>query len=187
MKRAFLALAFLLLLAISARAQTPSCLDSGESVVDTLHLQVSFSTSSSSASIAVEAFVGRTLSGRTDYIINTSSIKFSGDGSGINSKSTLQIFDMIAMATVSQGISQGLTNCPTSCTNPTVTKVITSGCVHRSGSDTNTHFEPCSPTSCCVRTYSVCCPNGTGSPVITLLSSQSSGCTPNSYCESTCP
>jgi hypothetical protein len=65
--------------------------------------------------------------------------------------------------------------------------VIASGCVHRSGLDTNTRFEPCSLTSCCIRTYAVCCPNGTSSPVITLLSSQITGCSPSGYCESTCP
>lgn len=183
MKRAFLALAFLLLLATSTWAQTPPCLEA-DTVVDTVQLQLSLSTTEH---LVWDFYLGRAASGRMEYAINPASIKFSGSCSNLNTMSTSQIFDMIATATVSQGVGLGFTTCPSSCTSPSITKVFVPGCVHRSGSDADTRFEPCPSTPCCVRTYSVCCPNGTGSPVITLLSSQSSSCTPSSYCESTCP
>jgi hypothetical protein len=185
MKRAFLALAFLLLLAISTWAQTPACSDS-ETVVDTTHVELSFSTTTS-RTIAWEVVIERASSGRIDAVINPTSIKFSGDCSGLNTMPTSQIFDVIAMATVSQEVGSGYMTCSASCASPTITKIYLPACVHRAGTDADTHFESCSPNSCCTRTYSVCCPNGTGSPVITLISSQSTGCTPNSYCESTCP
>ena len=186
MKRAFLALAFLLLLAISTWAQLPMCSES-ETIIDTTHVELSFSTTASKSVYAWDIVIERTNAGRIDAAIDPTTIKFSGDCSGLNAMSTSQIFDMIAMTTVSQEVGQGYITCPSSCVNPVITKIYLPACVHRSGSDSTTRFESCSPTSCCVRTYSVCCPNGTGSPVITLLSSQSSGCTPNSYCESTCP
>src|ERR1041384_962500 len=118
MKRAILALAFLLLLTISSVAQLPQCADSGGTLIDTLHLQLTFSssytlrmqgtsTSGSTYQAIWAVIVERTSTGKINYIIDASSITFSGDCGPVDVMSTTQIFDMLAMATVSQGLAMG--------------------------------------------------------------------------------
>jgi hypothetical protein len=65
--------------------------------------------------------------------------------------------------------------------------VVIPACVARSGSGISTKFSTCANSGCCTRYYGVCCPNGQGSPVVTLLSSSSTGCSGTGTCESTCP
>jgi len=197
MKRAILALAFLLLLTIPSWAQFAPCAEDGSVSIDTttLHLTISsnsafalrggITTSTTTTHVAWLVTTDRSASGRINYSISAPSITFSGDCSIVDGMSTVQIFDMLAKATVSQGLATGDLSCPAACTAPLITKVMTVGCVARTGSDSTTHFVPCVPGGCCVRTYSICCPNGNGSPVITLTGSQSSGCT-GSNCMSTC-
>ncbi len=190
MKRALQALVLLLLLPIPVWSQSTSCTE-GVTITDTVQMKVEMSAQSgASSSIAWELMIGRTSGGQVNYYINPSSIVFSGDGSVVNAMTTVQVFDLIATATVSQGISLGATPCPSSCGTPSYATVVQPSCVNRTGSGTSTSFGSCPSPGCCIRTYSVCCPNGQGSPVVTLISSQSSGCSAmgaGGNCSSTCP
>lgn len=192
MKRALQALVLLLLLPIPVWSQSTPCNSQGEILSDTvtMKLEVSSQSGSSSGQLAWELLHERTSSGQTNYYINPSSIRFTGDGAIIDALTTLQVFDLIATATVSQGISLGATPCPSSCGTPSYATVVQPSCVNRTGTGTSTSFGSCPSPGCCIRTYSVCCPNGQGSPVVTLISSQSSGCSgmgAGGNCSSTCP
>lgn len=190
MKRALLALVLLLLLPIPVWSQSTSCNEQGTTIIDTVQMKLEFSTSGHVTGMIWELMIGRTSGGQTNYYINPASISFSGDGTAVDAMTTLQVFDLIATATVSQGISLGATPCPSSCGTPSYATVVQPSCVNRTGSGTSTSFGSCPSPGCCIRTYSVCCPNGQGSPVVTLISSQSSGCSAmgaGGNCSSTCP
>jgi len=190
MKRALLAFLALLFHAVSCWAQSTPCTEPGSTVIDTLEMELTLPPSGQhqSVSTAWELLVERTSSGQTNYVINASSIRFTGDATVVNSMSTTQIFNLIATATVSQGVAVGFTGCPPTCDKPSYATVVQPSCVERTGSGDSTHFEPCPSPGCCIRTYSVCCPNGPGSPQIVLIGSQSSGCpSVDGQCSSTCP
>jgi hypothetical protein len=127
--------------------------------------------------------------GQTSYSIRSESISYTGDGTVINGMTTPEIFDLLAQTSVAQLVAQGSIPCNPDCSTAQATAMLfTTACVQRSGSGASTQFLPCDALSCCMRTYSVCCPYGPGNPVIQLLSSQSSGCTStNVACETTCP
>lgn len=132
----------------------------------------------------------RTSAGHIDYVCDISSLVFTGDSTVINGTSTIQLFDLIGSAAVAQGIQLGYTSCSSSCPGTDTVRVIQESCVHRLGSGTSTVFTACLPKNYCFRSYTYCCPSGTGSPLITKLS-LSSGltCTPDltGPCQPTCP
>ena len=193
MKRAITALVLLPLLSIPvwSSSQVPNsfnCVESGGVPVDTVTNEVVLPSGGNSVVAIWEVIVSRTSSGSMVYTIDASSIYFTGDGTSINGMSTLQIFDILARATVAQGIAQGYTTCPTTCNPPAYVTVRQPACVTRTGSALTTHFTPCVNPGCCIRDYSVCCPSGQSMPVVTLVSSTSPDCQsggPN--CETTCP
>lgn len=190
MKRALLASLALLFCSVSCWAQSNPCSEPGSTVIDTVEMQITVPPSgqTQAGTWIWEFLIERTSSGQTNYVINASSISFKGDATVANSMSTTQIFNMIATATVSHGVAVGFTGCPPTCDKPSYATVVQPSCVQRSGSGESTHFEPCPSPGCCIRTYSVCCPNGPGSPQIVLINSQSSGCPGvNGQCSSTCP
>jgi hypothetical protein len=200
MKGALLAFALLLVCVISAHSQQIPCIDAGSTLDDTVYQSLTipggiFGLSRSGLSplssggliLSWEFISERTSSGQHNYVISIPSISYSGDCSGVDGMTASQILDLIAKATVSRGVALGYTPCPASCAVPTLAKVSQPACVKRTGSGCATHFSACVPIECCVRFYSVCCPNGTTSPQITLLGSQSGGCSGLEGCEATCP
>lgn len=191
MKRALQALVLLLLLPIPVWSQSTSCSEPGSTVIDTVQGKLEISNQSGNqGAIIWELIATRTSGGHTNYYINPATITFNGDGALVDALTTVQVFDLIATATVSQGIALGATPCPSSCGTPSYATVVQPSCVNRTGSGTSTSFGSCPSPGCCIRTYSVCCPNGQGSPVVTLISSQSSGCSAmgaGGNCSSTCP
>ncbi len=190
MKRALQALVLLLLLPIPVLSQSMPCSDPENTIIDTVKAELDVASGSSSSTIMWEYLVERTSTNQISFRIAVPSIRFSGDSTWVNSATTVQIFDLIAMATVSNGVSMGTPTCPSSCGAPSYASVVQPSCVERSGSGSSTQFTSCPSSGCCIRTYSVCCPNGSGSPVIMLVSSQNSGCSgigPSGNCSSTCP
>lgn len=142
-------------------------------------------------SIGMEIVVYRTSTNRIDYVLNTSSIRCTGDCAGvIDAIPTGQLFGMLSQLAVAQGITNGYTACGPSCSTPTVTKVYQSLCVSRTGSGNGTHFQSCDITASCEKEYAVCCPPGASGPSITLIGvtpTGSCGIGPNGLpCETTC-
>lgn len=179
-----MALALLLVLSVRCWSQTSYCVDQNATPIDSISVDVALGSSSQ---IISEIWVTRSAGGQIQYVVNPQLIYFSGDGSKVDAMSTTQIFDLVAQAAVSEGISLGYTSCPGSCTSPATAIVRIPACVLRTGTGILTHFTVCSGSGCCVRVYDVCCPNGAGAPSVTLSSSSSPGCSPTSGCESTCP
>lgn len=189
MNRALLALVLLLLLPIPVRPQSAVCSDQGSTIIDTMQMEIGIpSQSGKVASLLWEVIVDRTSGGQVNYRIDPGTIRFQGDAAVINSLSTSQVFDLIATTTVSNGVAIGTTPCPTSCTTPSYATVVQPSCISRSGSGESTRFDACYSSGCCRRTYSVCCPNGPGSPQVVLVNSQGTTCLGmGGGCESTCP
>lgn len=183
MKRAVTALALLLVLSVRCWSQS-QCVDSGATPVDTVSADVALSGNSA---IIWEYGIFRTSSGQIQYVINVASIHFTGDGGVVDGMTTKQIFDLISQASVAQGVALGHTACSTSCSAPSYAVVRIPACVKRLGTGTDTFFEVCAGSGCCVRVYSVCCPAGGGGPNINLVSSTSPGCVNCTGCDSTCP
>lgn len=188
MKRAIAALILLPLLSIPGWSSSIPCTESGSTTTDTITSEIVLPSTGGQATAIWEFLSTRNSSGQISYVIDATSIYFTGDGSVVDGMSTIQVFDMIAKATVGQGIALGYTACPTSCNSPVYVTVRQPACVTRTGSGLSTHFAQCQLTGCCVRQYSVCCPNGQSTPVITLVSSTSPNCQGGGpYCETTCP
>lgn len=141
--------------------------------------------------VDVEVIINRTSTGRIDYVLNTNSIRCTGDCAGvIDNIPTGQLFGMLSQLAVAQGISNGYTACGPNCSTPTITKVYQSLCVSRTGSGNGTHFESCDVTAWCEKEYAVCCPPGASGPSITLIGTTANGSCgigPNGQpCETTC-
>lgn len=180
-----MALALLLLLSIPGWSNQTYCVDTTATPIDTISADMALSNS---GNVVWEIYVERTSSGQTVYKINPASISFTGSCDSVNGMPTSAIFDMLAKATVINGIALGHTSCPSQCTPPTTTTVVMPACVSRTGSGSTTHFTTCSGSGCCTRYYSVCCPNGQGAPIVTLIGSNSTGCSSSSTsCQTTCP
>ncbi|MEO6046698.1 MAG: hypothetical protein ABIQ57_04420 [Candidatus Kapaibacterium sp.] len=122
-------------------------------------------------------------------MVPVDSIYFTGDGGGIDNTTTIAFFDMLAQVVVSQGIAQGYTPCPASCSTPKIARVYLASCVKRTGQTATTHFSACVPEAFCYREYSICCPNGIATPVLTKIIHEGTSCSgsPGSQCEPTCP
>jgi|GEM_PF-2585693 len=193
MKRALLAFVFLATYSTYSFAQTQWCIESGAEITDSVEVELTVSGQGGGTAQAIwEILAYRTTSGQVNYMIDPASISFKGDASVINALTTQQIFDLIGMATVSEGVAIGATPCPSSCLTPSYATVVQPSCVSRTGTGESTSFESCYSSGCCVRVYSVCCPNGQGMPQVVLISSQSPGCSGASGygpgpCTSTCP
>lgn len=154
----------------SDTADTTQVLDS--SGTDT---SVSYRTSgTATGDVIVEISIWRTQNGNV-YSIQPGSIRFSGDDRAIDSMPTKMLFDLIAQAAVGQGHTAGYSTCPANCGNNFV-RVSLPACVRRLGSGKATRFESCRPGACCTRTYSLCCPDGNGTPTIRLVGSSGSDC-----------
>jgi len=141
--------------------------------------------------VGMEIIVYRTSGGRVDYVMNTSSIRFTGTCAGvIDNIPTGQLFGMLSQLAVAQGITNGYTTCGPSCSVPTITKVYQSLCVSRTGVGNGTSFHSCDITASCEKEYSVCCPSGASGPSITLIGITPSGACgigPNGVlCQTTC-
>jgi len=149
----------------------------------------SYATKPKSSGVGFEITVWR-INGQTIYSVDPRTMTFNGDGPTIDSMKTLDLFNLIAQVVVGQGLSNGYSSCTGTCRENLV-KVSLPACVERVGSGVNTRFEWCNPGDCCVRTYAVCCSDGTNAPFITLVGSSGSTCTGSGptggRCESTCP
>ncbi len=181
-------LAMLLYLAIPSSAQTLPCYDSSSLPIDTLRVETILQGEQGRVSkIVHDVIVERvTPTDQINYRIELPSIRFSGDAEPINETSTVAMFNAMAYATVSTGISAGYTLCVSSCIRPAKTRVAVASCVNRNNSGLTTSFVACGIVGCCARNYLVCCPNGPGLPNITLDSSYTAPCQGND-CWSTCP
>lgn len=141
--------------------------------------------------VMFEVIFYRTSNNRTDYVVNTGSIRAVGDCAGvIDNIPTGQLFGMLSQVAVAQGVANGYTVCGPSCSTPTITKAYQSLCVTRTGSGNATHFESCDVAAWCEKEYAVCCPPGASGPSITLIGTTmtgSCGIGPNGTpCQTTC-
>lgn len=136
---------------------------------------VSFRTKGkSNGQITLDICIWRTATGIT-YSIPLNSIRFSGDGSAIDSMSTATLFDLMAQAAIGQGFAEGYSTCPQVCGSGFV-HVVLPACVRRLGKGLDTKFESCVPGACCDRTYSLCCPNGGTAPYVELVGASGADC-----------
>lgn len=97
--------------------------------------------------------------------------------------STLEIFNIIGIATVTSAIQAGIVQSPEDCNNAGTVIVRLNSCVRRTGFGTSTAFSPCG-LGICHRTYSFC--GNSNSPTIILTSSTPSDCS-GLNCSGTCP
>ncbi len=128
----------------------------------------------SNGQITLDICIWRTQTGIT-YSIPLNSIRFSGDGSAIDSMPTATLFDLMAQAAIGQGFAEGFTTCPPVC-GGTFVHVVLPACVRRLGKGLDTKFESCVPDACCDRTYSLCCPNGGTAPYVELVGAAGADC-----------
>jgi hypothetical protein len=149
----------------------------------------SYGTKPKSSGVGIEVTVWR-VNGQVIYSVDPRMLTFSGDGPTIDSMRTMDLFNLMAQVIIGQGLSNGYSTCTGTCRENLV-KVSFPACVARVGSGVNTRFESCNPGECCVRTYAVCCSDGSNAPFIQLVGSSGSACSGSgpsgTNCESTCP
>ncbi len=196
--KAIAAALLLCVFASIARAQSLPCGSEGGTVITTIEASVelisggdiAYASGNDSYQVSWEIFVLLTSSGQKNYYIDPASISLAGNPTSINNTTTRALFGAMARATIAAGVAQGYTPCPGSCATPAMSEVNIPSCVGRHGTGLNTFFTTCAPGACCVRAYTVCCPNGpSGAAVINLIGSSGSTCSGSSYgasCESTC-
>jgi hypothetical protein len=124
--------------------------------------------------------------GGTDITIDASSFRCVNGGSAVDSVSTTMLFGLFTQVAIAQAISLGYLTCPAICGGGISVHVFMIACVTRTGLGSATSFSPCEQPSHCNRSYRVCCPNGLGSPTITLISTDSPSCTGGNGCYGTC-
>lgn len=127
--------------------------------------------------------------GRIDYCIDAESIQIIGEGGWVDGIATKLLFDLIARTAILQGITEGYSVCPSTCSQTPASRVYTDACIKRTGNGSSTRFTRCDPnsTAASMREYSVCCPLGLPVPVITMLRSTGIPCDQGGNCESTSP
>jgi len=184
MKKALATLALLLLLSIQGWSNSLSCIDPTATPIGTGTFEMPLSSTCQSI---WEITILRTSGGQIIYMISPESIHFSGSGDAVNSLTTSNIFAMISIETVSQGVALGYTQCPNSCSSPATATVMVAQCVLRIGSGTATSFAAGSGSDCCTRHYDVCRSNAQSAPVVTLSSAGGGSCSGAGSYESTCP
>jgi hypothetical protein len=114
---------------------------------------------------------------RTDLAVNLESITFNTTDEWVNQTSTQTIFSMIADAALTKALADGHIICPANCSQVSqMTRVIFPSCVQRTGSGVDTRFSSCIPNAITYRDYTVCCPNGIGTPEFINVNNESSGC-----------
>jgi hypothetical protein len=127
----------------------------------------------------------RTTSGKTEYMIGTDSIRFSGSDEGVNQMPTSKIYEYLSLAALGKGLELGYTDC--AATTGSSAKIYAEACVTRVGSGVDTRFIPCDRTTFSAREYAVACPVGPGAPQITAIPGAGTPCNSGSYCEPTNP
>ncbi len=192
--RRMVPLIILLFLCVQASGKASECsqhpVDPNASLLCSLEVTVALSPTPPMQGLSVsqvihDICVWRTSTGRVDYVVKTESIRFVGNCADADSISTADLFDLLAQADISQGIALGYTPCGVPCSESETTRVYADACVQRVGSGCTTQFIACAGSGYCSRRYSVCCPNGPGSPVLNLLSIDAPACA-GSGCESAC-
>ncbi len=169
-----------------ANAQNNPCVDPGSQIIGQFKGEAQLSASGKSTTSIWDVIVTRTVSGNIALSVDSRSIRFSGDNEGIDNTSTLALFDLIDMVSISQAINREFIPCPVPCDQPLLVTIASQACVQRAGSGISTSFMQTCGDACCTRTYSVCCPSGTASPTLTLIRVDNPGCAAGS-CQSTCP
>lgn len=191
--RRMVPLIILIFLCLRASGTASECsqhpVDPNASLLCSLEVTVALSVppiqGASVSQVIHDICVWRTSAGRVEYVINVESIRFSGNCADADSISTADLFDLLAQADISQGIALGYATCGDLCGDTETTRVYEDACVQRVGSGCATQFTVCAGSGFCSRRYNVCCPNGPGSPVLRLLSTDAPACT-GFGCESTC-
>lgn len=125
---------------------------------------------------------------RIECGVTAESIRFNGiDPDKIDSLSTMELFNLISQVALGQALNNGYTGCSNTCRN--TFRVNLPACVERNGRGLETRFSSCRPGYCCTRIYSLCCPDGSTSPVVKLIGTENGGdCAGvGPTCQSTCP
>jgi hypothetical protein len=123
--------------------------------------------------------VTRRSDGSIEYLIDATSLQFSGDCSCIDLVSTRDLFAWVSASTIAQGIADGHSSC-----GETVSVVLPS-CVRREGVAASTSFESCE-AGCCTRKWRYDCATQSAS----VLDEASSSCDPGiaaTPCSDVCP
>lgn len=133
--------------------------------------------------------VWRTSTGSVDLIGDPASVKFSG--TCLTDIPASSLFGMLGQAAASKAVALGYVQCGSKCDGAVAVRYKTVTCVKQSGTGTLATFGECTDVQC-VRSYTVCCPNGPGSPSISRAPEVNTGCgdTPigcQSACDDNCP
>lgn len=168
-----------------ARAQSYPCTDPTQVAVGSFHVQTSIEGQGTNVWVDWDVTVNRNPEGEYAFKVDPASIQFSGDGRAVDGSSTFSLFESMSRATAQRGVVLGYPPCPVLCDQPIMIRVLTPGCVDRTGSGLSTKFAACEDVGCCTRQYSVCCPTGQSSPIITFISAEGPVC-PLGPCASTC-
>ncbi len=107
--------------------------------------------------------------------ISPGSILFSGDVTLLSSLSMADLFQKIAEESIRRAVAAGSIPCTPSCGGNFI-RVSLPACVRPIGLGNLISLVACQPITCCVKTYSVCCPNGSSSPQVQLVASDCPGC-----------
>ena len=147
--------------------------------------KISSASKTASGHVIVDVSVW-SIQGRPAISISDGTVEYKGDPTILGNTTAAELFRMLTQAAIGQAVARGDIACTPDCntTNGTV-QIIQPACVHREPSYDGMNFVSCDGYACCVKTYMVCCPDGSSSPVVKEISSKSSGCV-DPKCESTC-
>lgn len=202
MKKVQTVIALLLLAAISAVAQTPCAphpSDRAAILIGSFTVRVDIAqtagvsgkTGKKGTKCTVEQLicVWRASNGQVDLIGDPATVKMTG--TCLTDLPATELFQLLGRSAVAKAVALGHIQCSPTCTGQAAARYLTVTCVSKSGSGIQTKFGPCT-TIQCVRSYTVCCPNGTGAPIINRAPADNGGCgsTPvgcQSACDQNCP
>jgi hypothetical protein len=133
--------------------------------------------------------VWRTSTGGTDLIGDPTTVKFSG--SCLTDIPASDLFGMFGQAAVVKAVGLGYVQCSPVCDATVAARYLTATCVSKNGNGNSTRFDPCTTVQC-VRSYTVCCPNGPDSPTVNRAPADNAGCGAapagcQSACDQNCP
>jgi hypothetical protein len=190
MRSFVITLGLILLIAATASSLHAACIPHPTDATATLEGSFTIDLAiSANCNVRCDFCTWRTSGGSgTDITINPASIRFSSNATIADTINTVTLFNLLAQTTVAQAFALGYITCPTVCSDNYTIKVYQASCVQRSGIGTSALFNECGSGDYCARVYTVCCPVGAGSPVISFLRTEGTICSggASGTCIATC-
>jgi hypothetical protein len=202
MKKVQTVIALFVLTAITALAQTPCAphpSDPGATLVGSMKVSVDIAQGAvvsrkdgkKGTKCTAEQLicVWRTSNGGTDLIGDPATVRFSG--TCLTDFPASDLFALIGQKAVAQALSSGYIKCGDGLAGMPAVRFQVATCVSKNGTGSSMTFGPCTTVQC-VRAYTVSCPHGSSTPVISRAPADNSGCgaTPpgcQSACDQDCP